>query len=301
LIRTPLQLLTLAALAMSAQELVPRAYVITPVGSNAVTISASWNDGALTFDPSAPIEGAKGRFQVGVLSYFHSFELFGRSSNIVVSLPYTHGNFQGVAAGTFTDVRRSGMIDARARFSINLKGGPGMRLDDFLKWHERTLIGASLTLVFPTGQNDPVRVVNPGTNRWAIKPEVGFTRRRNRWVGEVYAGAWWFSANHRFFPGRSTRTQRPMAAVESHVGYYVQPRLWASLDANFWVGGRTAIDGLAKQDVQRSSRIGGTVSIPVSRRHSFKFSYSRGAYVSIGGNYQTISTAWQYSWLGKPK
>ena len=279
----------------------PRAYVITPIRSNAVTISASWNNGELTFDPSVPIEGARGQFQVGVLSYFHSFGLAGRSSNIVVSLPYTIGKFQGVAAGVFNDVRRSGMVDARARLSINLKGGPAMGIGDYINWKERTLIGASVTLVFPTGQNDPARVVNPGTNRFAIKPEVGFTRRRNRWVGEVYGGMWWFAPNHRFFPGRSTRTQRPMAAFESHLGYYLRPRLWASLDANFWAGGRSAIDGVAKQDLQRSSRIGGTVSVPVSRRHSVKLSYSRGAYVSIGGDYQTISTAWQYSWIGKPK
>ena len=299
--RTALPALVLAACAVSAQELVPRAYVITPVRSNAVTVSTSFNDGTLTFDPAVPIEDAKGRFIVGILSYFHSFGFLGRSSNVVVSLPYTIGNFEGAAAGAFRDVRRSGMIDGRVRFSINLKGGPAMRLEDYVKWNERTLIGASVSVVIPTGQNDPARVVNPGTNRWAIKPEVGFTRRRNRWVGETYAGAWWFSPNHRFFPGASTRTQRPMVAIEAHLGYYLRPRLWASFDGNFWIGGRTTVNGVTNQDLQRSSRIGATVSVPVSRHQSLKFSYSRGAYVSIGGNYQSVAAAWQYSWLGKPK
>jgi len=293
--------LPLLALAAAAQELVPRAYVITPVGSNAITISGAFSDGDLSFDPSVPIEDAKGRFVVPVLSAFHSFGLFGRSANVVVSLPYAVGNFHGVAAGTFTDVYRSGMVDGRVRFSINLKGGHAMRLEDYMKWKERTLIGASVSLVVPTGQNDPARVVNPGTNRWAIKSEVGFTRRRNRWVGEVYSGIWWFSANRSFFPGSAVRTQRPMAAFESHLGYYLRPRLWASFDANFWVGGRSAINGAEKQDLQRSSRIGGSVSVPVSRHQSFKFSYNQGAYVSIGGNYRTVSAAWQYSWITKPK
>jgi hypothetical protein len=285
----------------AAQELVPRAYVITPKGSHAITISGSFSDGDLAFDPSVPIDDAKGRFVVPVLSAFHSFGLFGRSANVVVSLPYTVGNFHGSAAGTFNDVHRSGMVDGRMRFSVNLKGGRAMRLEDYVKWNERTLIGASMTLVVPTGQNDPARVINPGTNRWAIKSEVGFTRRRNRWVGEAYSGVWWFSANRSFFPGNATRTQRPMAAFEAHLGYYLRPRMWASFDANFWVGGRSAINGVEKQDQQRSSRVGGSVSVPVSRHQSFKFSYSQGAIVRVGGNYRTVSAAWQYSWITRPK
>jgi hypothetical protein len=92
-----------------------------------------------------------------------------------------------------------------------------------------------------------------------------------------------------------------MEAIESHLGYYVKPRLWASLDGNFWAGGRSTLNGVEKEDTQKASRLGVTVSVPVRRRQSLKFSFSRGAYVSIGGNYQTVSTAWQYSWLGKPR
>jgi hypothetical protein len=104
-----------------------------------------------------------------------------------------------------------------------------------------------------------------------------------------------------FFPGATRRTQRPMQAVESHLGYYVKPRLWASLDVNFWGGGRSALNGVEKQDTQTASRVGATMSLPFRQRQSFKFSYSRGAYVSIGGNYQTVSAAWQYSWLDKSR
>jgi hypothetical protein len=293
--------LLFAATVGRAQELVPRAYLVTPKGSNAVTVSWSWNSGEVTFDPSVPITDNKGRFQTQVLSYYHSYGLFGRSSNIVVSLPYAVANFQGVAAGTYTEVYRSGMVDARVRFSINLSGGRAMRLDEFLKWREKRLIGASITAVIPTGQNDPARVINPGTNRWAVKPEMGITRRWGRWVAEAYGGVWLFATNRHFFPGESVRKQQPMPALESHLGYYVRPRLWASFDANFWSGGRSSINGVGKQDSQRASRLGATMSVPVGRRQSLKFSYSRGAYVSIGGNYHTISAAWQYSWLQKAK
>ena len=52
---------------------------------------------------------------------------------------------------------------------------------------------------------------------------------------------------------------------------------------------------------QSNSRLGGTVAIPVTKHQSLKFSYNNGTYIRFGGNYQSVSAAWQYSWLGKPK
>jgi hypothetical protein len=52
--------------------------------------------------------------------------------------------------------------------------------------------------------------------------------------------------------------------------------------------------------LQRNSRVGVTASIPVTRHQSIKLSYNNGAYIRYGGNYQNISVAWQYSWLGRP-
>jgi hypothetical protein len=43
-----------------------------------------------------------------------------------------------------------------------------------------------------------------------------------------------------------------------------------------------------------------SVSIPVSKHQSLKFSYSYGAYATFGGDFQNVSVAWQYSWIGRP-
>jgi Putative MetA-pathway of phenol degradation len=293
--------LLLAPLAVNAQDLTPRAYLITPMGSNAVVVSYAWNDGDLVFDPSVQIENGKGTFQTPVLSYYHSFGLLGRSANIVVAQPYAVGNFQGDVASVLTKVYRSGLVDSRVRLAVNLRGGRAMPLKQFVQWRERTLIGASLTAVIPIGQYDPARAINPGTNRWAFKPEVGISRRWRRWVAEAYAGVWLFGANNSYFPGASVRTQEPMTAFEAHVGYYLKPRLWISLDGNFWNGGRSEVNGTKKQDLQKNSRAGITCSTPIDKHQSIKFSYSRGTYVTIGGDFQTIAVAWQYSWLGWPR
>ena len=51
---------------------------------------------------------------------------------------------------------------------------------------------------------------------------------------------------------------------------------------------------------QKNSRIGATVSVRISKHQSLKVSYNNGDYVLYGGNYQSVSVAWQYFWLGRP-
>jgi hypothetical protein len=303
-------LLLLASLACPlgwAQDLAPRAYIITPTHSNAVTFTYSFFTGNILFDGAVPITGASATVNVPILSLTHSLRFFGRSGNISASLPYGVGNFRGTVTGAETRAYRSGMLDSSYRLSVNLKGGPAMDVHDFLKWRQRTLLGVSLKVVAPTGQYDPTKLINYGANRWAFKPELGLSRRWGHWVLDTYGAVWFFTTNHDFFsrnqfsPGTNTQKQAPMFAFEGHLSYDVKARLWASLDGNFWTGGRTTLNGIENPGtLQKNSRIGGTVSIPVSKHQALKFSYNRGAYILYGGNYQNVSVAWQYSWLGRP-
>jgi hypothetical protein len=307
LCRTALLLAFSMATSGCAQDLAPRAYIITPVHSNAVTLTYAYFSGDLLLDGALPIENATAKASVSVFSYAHSFRLLGHSASFAGSLPYGIGNFRGTVVGAETNAYRSGMLDSSYRVSINLKGGPAMDLEEFRKWQQKTLLGTSFKLVAPTGQYDPTKLINYGTNRWAFKPELGLSRRWGHWVVDTYGAVWFFTTNHDFFsrnqfsPGTNTQKQSPTFAFEGHLSYDVKPRLWASLDGNFWVGGQSSLNGVENRNtLQRNSRIGSTVSLPVNRHQSFKFSYNRGAYVIYGGNYQNISAGWQYSWLGKP-
>jgi hypothetical protein len=284
---------------VSAQDLAPHAYLITPTGANAVTLAYSFNQGSVFVDPDVPIQNLSVQFQTESIAYYHSFGILGRSANITALAPYALGTAQGLVGGSSAAIYRSGLADSRVRFAVNLMGGPAMRPEDFLHWREKALIGMSFTTVVPTGQYDPARLVNGGANRWAFKPEVGISNRWGRWVVDGYAGAWFFTPNRQWFPGSSVRKQQPVGTAETHLTYYLKPRLWASLDGNFWIGGRSGINGQLNADEQRNSRAGVTAAIPINRNQTFKLSYARGAYVRIGGNYSTISVAWQFSWLEK--
>jgi hypothetical protein len=288
------------------QDLAPRAYLITPIHSNAVTLTYSFFNGGLLFDGTVPITDATARASVSIISLTHSMRVAGRSANFSVSLPYGVGNFRGTVGGAETHAYRSGLFDSSYRFSINLLGGPAMDLGDFRKWTQRTLIGFSIRAVAPTGQYEQTRLINYGANRWGFKPEVGVSRRWGHWILDTYGGVWFYTANHEFFsknqfsPG-NVQTQNPIFAFEGHLSYDVKPKLWASLDGNFWHGGRTSLNGVQNPNtLQNNSRIGGTVSLPVSRHQSLKLSYSRGAYIRFGGRYDNVSIGWQYSWVGRP-
>ncbi len=293
---------------LRAQDLSPRAYVITPVHSNAVILTWSFYSGSILFDGTAPITGATGTYHVPVFSYYHSFSFFGRSANITASLPYAVGNFQGTALGAEKQLYRSGLLDSAIRLSVNLKGGPAMRAQEIMKWKQKILLGVSLKVVAPTGQYDPTKLINWGTNRWGFKPEFGYSQRWSHWVLDGYMGVWFYTTNREFFsrnaffPGTRDQGQKPVGAFEGHLSYDVRRRLWFSLDGNYWFGGTTSLNGIENPlTVQKNSRIGVTASIPVSKHQSLKFSYNNCAYIRFGGNYQNVSVAWQYSWLGRPK
>jgi hypothetical protein len=294
---------------VSAQDLAPRAYVITPLHANAVTLAWSFYDGSINYNGALPVSDATGTYSVPIISLYHSFGFFGRSANVVASLPYGIGNFEGTVAGAGAHLYRSGLVDSVFRLSVNLKGGPAMPVQKFMKWKQKVLLGASLKVIAPTGQYDPTKLVNWGTNRWSFKPEFGYSQRwQKKWVLDGYLGVWFFTKNSDFwsrniyYSGTRSQTQNPIGSFEGHLSYDFKPRLWASLDGNFWFGGKTSVNGIPNPlSEQTNSRIGGTVAIPITRHQSLKFSYSDGTYIRFGGNYQNVSAAWQYSWLGKPQ
>ena len=292
---------------LSAQDLSPRAYVITPVHSNAVTLTYLFSDGSIVLDGISPLTGVTGIFHAPILSFYHSLGIFGHSANITASLPYAVGTFHGTVQGEGMQIYRSGFMDSSFRFAVNIKGGPALPVQEFAKWQQKVLLGVSLKVVAPTGQYDQMKLINWGTNRWSFKPELGYSERWGHWVLDGYGGAWFFTTNpeyfshNQYFPGTQSQSQKPMGSFEGHLSYDVKPRFWFSLDGNFWFGGRVSLNGTENDNtLQTNSRVGATVSIPVSKHQSLKVSYSDGVHIEYGGNYNSVSVGWQYGWLGKP-
>jgi hypothetical protein len=292
----------------ASQDLTPRAYLITPTGSNAVVVSDVYNDGDFNFEGTVPIEDATGKINTVAIGYYHSLALFGRSANLNVALPYGTGRFDGLVLGSPFTTNRDGLFDLPIRIAMNLAGGPAMDAVEWSKWRQKTLIGASLKVVIPVGQYDATKLINLGSNRWAFKPELGLSHRSGHWIVDAYGAGWFFTKNPEFFSnnmyyaGTRAQTQRPIGILEMHLSYDIRPRLWVSLDGNFWTGGVTALNGVENPStLQRSSRVGITASAPLTTHQSVKLGFARGAYARFGGDYAIASAAWQYSWVSRPR
>jgi hypothetical protein len=291
-----------------AQDLTPRAYLVAPTGSNAVIVTDVYNDGDLNFEGTVPIEDATSRINLVALGVYRSFGVFGRAANVNVVLPYGTGTFQGTVLGSPYSTDRSGLFDIPIRFAVNLAGGPAMNVGEWSKWRQKTLVGASLKVVIPVGQYDPTKLINLGSNRWAFKPELGLSHRYGHWIVDAYGAGWFFTKNPEFFSnnqyysGTQSQTQKPIGILEMHLSYDVRPRLWVSLDGNFWTGGETALNGVENpRTLQKSSRVGVTSSVPLTRNQSVKLGFASGAYARFGGDYTIYSAAWQYSWLSRAR
>jgi hypothetical protein len=181
----------------------------------------------------------------------------------------------------------------RVRLGVNLYGEPARPLPEFAKTARSKLnIGASVMVVLPTGQYDSARIINLGLNRAAFKPEAAIIRNFEHWMFEIYGGAWLFTTNDDFVGGRA-RSQDPLLSLQFSLRRTFRPGLWLAANANFYRGGRTHVDDVAKLDFQSNSRVGTTLAVPLTRRNAFRFAVSQGAYTTIGADFFNVSASFQ--------
>jgi hypothetical protein len=279
----------LLAVPAVAQELSPRAYWPAPRGTQLLLVGYSYSWGDVVTDLSLPVAGVDSKINTGVLGYLRTLSLWGRTSNIVVEVPYTWGTTKGTLAGQPARRDVSGLGDIAATLSVNLVGAPSMTPAEFQEFRRnpRQILGASLKLVAPTGDYEKDKLINVGTNRWAVKAELGYAAPiGTKWIVEFEVGAWYIGDNDEFLS--TTREQAPIVAFESHLIRKIKPGLWVSLDFNHYGGGRTTVGGNSGADLQRNTRLGLTVAYPFTDRHFVKASYNTGVVTASGGDFDLL-------------
>jgi hypothetical protein len=279
----------------AAQELEPGAYAVAPKGLNVFVLANTFSFGDLAFDPAGPISDASARINVTSAGLAHMTSLFGRSAQVSVGVPIIGGHLEGTYLGEQTAVTRGGLGDPRVRVGVNLYGAPAMDRKAFATYRQRRLLGVSLTVSIPLGAYSQDRLINIGAHRWALKPEFGYVSTAGKWTLEAFGGAWFFSANDEFYRG-SVRTQEPLASLQFHVTYQLQPRLQVVGNVNFYAGGRTTVNGTENLDLQKNSRAGLTIKQSLSGGRALRYAVSRGAYTTIGADFIALSFSFQQAW-----
>jgi hypothetical protein len=273
----------------------PLSYTNAPIGLNFLIAGYAHQSGSVLVDPSLPIKNVTATVASAFLAYSHIIDCWGQSGSLALVVPYAWLSASGAVLEQNRSVDRTGLSDLSLRLSVNLYGAPALSLRQFPTYHQDTIIGMSLRVTAPSGQYFPSKLVNIGTNRWSFAPEVGVSKGLERWTFEAAAGVIFFTDNHEFF-GNKVRHEGLLFSTQGHVIYNFTPKLWVALDADYYTGGRTSLNGSLDNDLQRNSRWGGTVAYSLARHNSIKLYFSSGLAAHEGTDFRIVGIAWQYRW-----
>lgn len=288
---------TLLSNFVQAQEIEPRAYTNAPIGVNFLVAGIGYSEGGISFDPAVRLTNANIKTDLAALAYARVLDIGGQSAKFDLIVPYAslNGTADYIGQPVARDI--SGFGDPKLRLSMNFLGAPALTLDQFAGYRHDLIVGGSLQVSLPIGQYDPAKLVNIGSNRWYVKPELGMSKGWGQWTLELSTGATIFGENEDFFGGKR-REQAPIYSFQSHLVYGFSAGIWGALTAAYFTGGQTKIDGVRGHDLQQNTRIGATLAWPIDRRNSIKLHASSGVYTRTGTDFDTIGLAWQYRWGG---
>jgi hypothetical protein len=283
-----------------AQQLEPRAYSNVPVGMNFLIGGYAYFNGSVVSDSSVDVRDANLTAHATVLAYARALDVGGKSAKFDVVLPSATISGSALVNGVPQARDIAGFGDPSLRFTYNFYGAPALRLPEFARYKQDLIVGASLQVTAPFGQYNPQRLVNIGTNRWAIKPEIGLSKASGAYTLEAAAAVAFSTDNGNYFGGK-TLQRDPVYAIQGHLIHSLRSGRWFALDGTYYFGGRTTVNGVQKDDELANWRIGFAVGLPVDRHNSIKVFGSSGVAVRTGTDFKTIGMAWQYRWGGGMK
>ena len=280
---------------VSMADIEPRSYSNIPVGINFLLAGYSYMKGNVAFAPTLPINNAKLETSSAFLAYVRSLDVWGKSGKVDIIIPEAWLSGQAEVLGKQRDRDVVGFADPMVRLYVNLFGAPAMSMKEFANYKQDTIVGISVAVTAPGGQYDPQKLVNIGTNRWSIKPEIGVSKAWGALTAEAAAGVFIFTDNKQPFHGQ-TLAQAPMYSFQGHLIYNFTPGIWGALDVNYYTGGRTSIDNTLADNLQQNWRVGATLALPITRQHSIKLYGNTGVSSRTGSDFDLVGIAWQYRW-----
>jgi len=282
----------LVASQLAAQDVQPRVYTPAPVGVNLATMSYAFSSGTVLFDKTIPVENANAHIHSIAAAYSRSTGVFGMASRVDIVLPFVVGDWEGDIGRTVQSTSQRGFGDPMLRLGVFLVGAPALTRVEFAQFQPRTIVGATLRVSLPLGQYDANMLVNLGSNRWRIGPQLGVSHVTAGFLWEAYASAWFFTENREFL-GTSTLSQDPLFTFQVHLVYRFKHRFWLAVSSRQSLGGATKVDGGDKLDPETNNRVGITLALPVASKYTLKFMATTGLTTTVGNDYTSVAAAWQ--------
>lgn len=277
-----------------AQELEPKTYTNAPVDLQVLAYGFGYTEGAVLPDASIPIENAFIRTEASILAFVKPINVWGRSGRLGMVLPYATVDATGDLNGESLRRKVSGIGDPVFRFQVNFLGARSLKLKEYSKYKQDTIFGFSLVVSAPWGQYDSDKIINVGTNRWMVKPELGFSKAMGKWVWEAAFSAKIYQNNNNFNGGK-IRKQETIFGTQSHISYYFNRSTWLSVGGTYYNGGRTTVDGVQQNNLQSNSRFGATFSFNVSKSIAIQIYGNTGTSTRYGSDFNTLGVVFKYT------
>lgn len=278
-----------------AQDTEPRRWTHLPTGLNIVGGAIATGRGDIFLDPVLEIEDAEFETYTAVVSYVRSFGLLGRSARVDVTVPYTMGRWNGLLSGEPASTRRHGFNDPGIRLSWLIYGGEALTPQEFATTERSdTVVGIGIGVRPPLGEYFSDRLINLGTNRWTVRPQLGVTHRRGAWAYELTGSVFLYSDNDDL--DGATLENDPLWAIQGHLIRYFQRGSWASLSSAWGDGADATVDGQSRDQETENWLIALAYGFPINQRQSLKFAWVRGRTQRLNGT-DLDSFSVGFSWI----
>lgn len=280
---------------LSAQVLEPRLYSNIPIGVNSLFIGYGYTQGAIPENQSLGLEDPNLKIHSAVLAYIKSFDILGHNAKFDLILPISTLSGTGQHFGMDVSRNVSGLGDTKARLTFNLLGAPSLSLQEFASYKQDSIMGVSIQATIPTGQYESSKLINISTNRWAIKPAIGISKKVSQYKFEFVADAEFYSTDNDFYGG-ITRKQDPIYSTQAHALYTFDRGKWLALGVTYYWGGEFINNGGRSKQELSNSRFGATFAMPIDKTSSIRIYGNSGIHTRYGTDFDGIGIAWIYSW-----
>jgi len=270
---------------IGAQEIEARAYSNAPIDINFLSAGI------------AQAKSSNHTLTSEVVSLTHILDVGGQSGKLSLVLPYAEITGTSKAGSQTVNASSEGLSDPLLKASVNLYGAPALTLDQFKNYQQDLIIGASLAASIPWGKYNNDQLVNVGANRWFIQPGIGASQALGPWRFELAGAATIYTSNTNFMGGNSL-SQNPVYSTQTHAIYYFPSTAWMSVDATYYIGGQSYLNGAPINSSQENWRFGSTLSYPVNKHNAIRLYASTGIYSRTNNSYDLFGISWQYRFGG---
>jgi len=233
-----------------------RFYWKTLSDSNAVPLVFNYVTGNTNpFNPAhTPTAGADVDAVVALPGYARTFSLFDRAAMAAILLPMGHISGEVTTAGRTFKESADGFGDPMLEFNINVLGPPAQKnIPDILRYEPGFSVDLLADLAFPVGMYDSDQPLNLGQNRWYGRLGAPIVWQLGSWVPgrrttlEFLPAVWLFGSNDDYV-GQTLKTD-PMFQLDAHLTRDFTEHFWGALDAAWYYGGKSSIDGVAGKNL----------------------------------------------------